>query len=84
MILIWENNGIQFYMFKNHLKYKLRMWFYTFLLLLLSPFEWQWDSNNGILTWDSNFPIYDCAATVPPETALHDRAKGLIFHPARA
>ena len=50
MILIWENNGIQFYIFKNHLNYKLRMWFYTFLLLLLSSFEWQWDSN-GILTW---------------------------------
>ena len=50
LILIWENNGIQFYMFKNHLKYKLRMWFYTFLLLLLSSFELQWD-NNGILTW---------------------------------
>jgi hypothetical protein len=37
-------------MFKNHLKYKSRMWFYTFLLLLLSSFELQWD-NNGILTW---------------------------------
>ena len=49
-LIIWENNGIQFYIFKNHLNYKLRMWFYTFLLLLLSSFEWQWDSN-GILTW---------------------------------